>query len=275
VLDSAANEAAAQPPLPALGPGQYYYQKKVVMQNCSFELSDPDGSSTQIDFVSPIDAETWTALDGSGLERNTPIGSGHFQTPEEQSIWQASGEPNECIETTNTETVPPSTPDDPGVAMLPSDPNILANLIAAGRVDDAGRVSPGNGHCPSQNGDADQVVPTGAICNVAAQFDIVNNLLGSPEAAAKLGPVLYRILAQLPGVEIIGSQTDAIGRSGTAIEDPSSGDVVVLDSTTGTLLETETLATTKVFPGVSPGTVLQSVTFATVGIVGSAGSVPG
>ena len=96
----------------------------------------------------------------------------------------------------------------------------LAALIAAGRVTDAGRLTTGTGHCPSQNGESAQVFVHGQVCSVTAQFDIVNNLLELPVASNKLGPVLYRILAQLPGVEVIGTRTDALGRSGTAIEDP-------------------------------------------------------
>jgi hypothetical protein len=274
VLVNAAGVAAAQPTLPALNPGQYYYEKTVYLQNCTFVEQGAD-AATGLVYLSPIASETWTTLDGSGSEQSAPQGPGHFQTSKEQAIWAASGQPNECIQTSSTRDVPPSTPDDPGITSLPADPTALGALIAAGRVSDIGQVSAGNGRCPSQNGDSKQVFAPGQVCNVAAQFDIVNNLLGAPEAPTKVGPVLYQILAQLPGVEIIGTQTDALGRSGTAIEDPNSGDVVVLDRTNGSLLETETLATTKTSsPGVPVGAVLQSTTFGAVGIVNASGVVP-
>jgi hypothetical protein len=87
--------------------------------------------------------------------------------------------------------------------------------------------------------------------------------------------VLYRILAQLPGVEVIGTRTDALGRSGTAIEDPSSGDVVVLNATTGTLLEIETYSTdTHAVAGVPTDSVLQSTTFGGVNVVNADGALP-
>ena len=75
--------------------------------------------------------------------------------------------------------------------------------------------------------------------------------------------------------ERFGQHTDAVGRTGTAIQDPSSGDVVVIDTVTGTLLETETIATGKThFRGVPPGTVTGAVTYVTVAVVNAEGSTP-
>jgi hypothetical protein len=152
-------------------------------------------------------------------------------------------------------------------------------LIAAGRVDDVGRVAPSATACPSKNGNAPQIYVDGEVCNVAAQFDIVNNLLVSPQGPAKLGAVLYQVMAELPGVKLIGSRTDAIGRTGTAIEDPSSGDVLVLDPTTGALLETETLVTRSapmagVAPGLPIGTAINANTYGPHGVVNGEGLTP-
>ena len=277
VLDRAAQAAAAQAVLPPLSSGQYYYEQSVILQNCGFGVPNAAGSPTPVFYLSPIVSETWTAANGSGSEQSAPQGSGHFQSSADQALWAASGQPNPCIQTTSTRTIAPSTPDEPGVTLLPSDPTTLGALLAAGRVNDVGQVSSSSpkGGCPSQNGDSAQVFAPGQVCNIAAQFDIVNNLLTFPVAPLILGPVLYHVLAQLPGVAIIGSRTDALGRSGTAIEDPSSGDVVVLDPSTGRLLETETLATTATAsPGVPVGTVLDSVTYATGGVANALGSAP-
>jgi hypothetical protein len=133
--------------------------------------------------------------------------------------------------------------------------------------------------CPSKNGTAPQIYVSGQICSVTAQFDIVNNLLASPEGPAKLGGVLYQVMSELPGVKIIGTRTDALGRTGTAIEDPSSGDVLVLDPSTGSLLETETLSTGRVptagaSPGLKTGTVLSSNTYGPHGVVDGEGQTP-
>jgi hypothetical protein len=277
VLDRAAQAAAAQAVLPPLGSGQYYYEQTMILQNCGFGVPNSEGTQTPVFYLSHIVSQTWTAANGSGREQIAPQGSGHFLSSADQALWAASGLPNHCVHKTITRTIAPSTPDEPGVTLLPSDPATLGALLAAGRVNDVGQVSPSSpkGGCPSQSGDSAQVFAPGQVCNVAAQFDIVNNLLTFPVAPLILGPVLYHVLAQLPGVEIIGSRTDTIGRSGTAIEDPSSGDVVVLDPTTGLLLETETLATNATArSGVPVGTVLDSVTYATGGVANALGSVP-
>jgi hypothetical protein len=276
VLIKAAQVAAAQTVLPPLGSGQYYYEKTVILQNCSFGWNDNlSDESAQAVYLTPTASQFWTTSDGSGSVESAPQGPGHFQTAAEQMAWAKSGAPNECIEPASTTHYQPSVDREPGIPFLPSGPTTLAALIAAGRVTDAGQLRPGTGHCPSQNGESTQVFVPGQVCSVAAQFDIVNNLLELPEASHKLGPVLYRILAQLPGVEIIGTRTDALGRTGTAIEDPSSGDVVVLDTTTGALLEIETLSTTKLaVAGVPAGSVLNSTTFGDVRVVNADGTVP-
>ena len=91
---------------------------------------------------------------------------------------------------------------------------------------DDGQLSADNTQCPSLASD----YPEGAtVCSVSEQFDIAANLLVAPEGPEHVGPALYQILTQLPGVEEIGQQTDALGRSGTAIEDPSTGWAFVID----------------------------------------------
>jgi hypothetical protein len=276
VLIKAAQAAAVQTVPPPLGPGQYYYEKTVVLLNCSFGWNDNlSEESAQAVYLTPSASQFWTASDGSGSVKSSAQGPGHFQTSAEQTAWAKSGAPNECIEPASTTHYQPSIDREPGLPSLPSNPSALAALIAAGRVSDAGQVTSDTGRCPSQNGEAPQIFAPGQACSVAAQFDIVNNLLELPEASNKLGPVLYRILAQLPGVEVIGTRTDALGRTGTAIEDPNSGDVVVLNATTGTLLEIETLSTAKLaVVGVPTGSVLDSTTFGGVSVVDTDGALP-
>ncbi len=274
------NEAAARAtlaPIRTPGPGQYFYQESLSLQNCTF-LSGVEGSASgEFVYLTPMITQTWTAADGSGVERRTPQGPGHFQTHEEATRFAANGQSNPCVQIDQTTPIPRSTPQQPGVSDLPSDAQTLKSLIAAGRVDDVGQVASSATSCPSRNGNAPQVYVSGEVCSVAAQFDIVNNLLVLPEGPVKLGAVLYQVVAELPGIKIIGSQTDGLGRTGTAIEDPSSGDVLVLDPTTGALLETETLVTqTTPMAGASAGlpigTVLNSTTYGPSGVVHSEGA---
>ena len=279
LLNEAAVRAALEPQIPPLGPGQYFYQQTVTLQNCTFISPAGQGASTEFVYITPMVVETWTTANGSGIERSTPQGPGHFQTAEEATRFASSGLTNGCVQVAHTRSIPASTPQHPGVAALPTNPQTLEALIASGRLNDVGQVAATATTCPSKNGAAPQIYVNGEVCSVAAQFDIVNNLLASPEGPAKLGGVLYQVMSELPGVKIIGTRTDAIGRTGTAVEDPSSGDVLVLDKTTGALLETQTLTTgsapqSGATPGLPIGTVLNSTTYATSGLVSGEGVTP-
>jgi hypothetical protein len=124
--------------------------------------------------------------------------------------------------------------------------------------------------CPSVPSSSE---PQRDPCSTASQFKTAVNLLSFPTAPQRLGAVLYEILAKLPGVMVIGSQVDALGRSGTAIEDPSSGNVFVLDPSTGDFLEWEQLATTS-SPGIAAGSLESAETFGPVSIVSGLGTLP-
>jgi hypothetical protein len=144
-----------------------------------------------------------------------------------------------------------------------------------------GDVSASAKHCPVHSVDSSSEVPPGDMCSVADQFFIAANLLFYPDGQAKLGAARYRVLAQLAGVIVIGQRTDALGRTGTAIEDPGSGQVFVLDPTTGALLEEQVLATHQnASQGVSgtfrvrPGTVLSTATLGPVSVVNDLGNLP-
>jgi hypothetical protein len=267
VLNQAAAAAATQPPLPALGAGQYYYQANIELQGCTMQL--PDGSA--VNYLAPDTHKNWVASDGTGSVQLVPDPGGRWQTPKDEARWQAAGSPrNDCNPSTGM--LPLSS--DAAILALPTDPKVLESLIAQGRIDDIGQVLPPQGSCvPSQTAPG---AATGTdSCTTARQFDLVNNLLTSPVAVNKLGAVLYQILSQLPGVELIGTRTDSLGRTGTAVEDPSSGDVIVLDPSTGTLLETQSLAREVNPDGVTPGTVVGSVTFGPVSVVNGLGTLPG
>jgi len=253
VLTRAAMAATNQPPLPALGAGQYYYQANIEVQGCSGQL--PDG--TFVRYQSPETHKNWVASDGTGSVQLVAEPGGRWLTPQDQAKWQAAGSPrNDCAVTTGL--LPLSS--DAAILALPTDPKALGALITQGRIDDIGQVLPPQDQCSKTD-----------ACTTASEFDVVNNLLGSPVAVNRLGAVLYQILSQLPGVEVIGMRTDALGRTGTAVEDPSSGDVIVLDPSTGVLLETQSLGLAN---STLPGTVVGSVTFGPIAVVNGLGSLP-
>lgn len=257
VLTQAAAAATNQPPLPALGAGQYYYQANIEVQGCTMQL--PDDSAVY--YQDPETHKNWVASDGTGSVQLVAEPGGRWLTPQDQAKWQAAGSPrNGCAVTSGL--LPLAS--DAAILALPTDPKVLGSLIAQGRIDDIGQMLPPQDQCTGTD-----------ACTTAREFDLVNNLLTSPVAVSKLGAVLYQILSQLPGVEVIGTRTDALGRTGTAVEDPSSGDVIVLDPSTGTLLETQSLAQVMNPDGVTPGTVIGSVTFGPVSVVNGLGTLPG
>jgi hypothetical protein len=265
-LLKAAAAASSQPSLPTLGAGQYYYQANIEQQLCVWPLSG--GKKGVVNYLDPNTHENWVAADGTGSVRLVADPGGHWLTPQDQAKWQAAGSPKNYCSLTS-----PLLPlgSDAATMALPTNPTELGSLIAAGRVDDVGKILPSPGPCGKATTSLNQNNPA---CSIGQQFDVVNNLLTSPLAVHKLGAVLFHILSQLPGVELIGTRTDALGRSGTAVENPSSGDVLVLDPSTGTLLETQSLALVGNTLGVAPGTVIGSVTFGPISVVNGLGRRP-
>jgi hypothetical protein len=73
-------------------------------------------------------------------------------------------------------------------------------------------------------------------------WEIVKGLLGGTPASPDLRAALWQVAATIPGVESVGSTTDALGRPGVALERTSDyqgwgTDRLVVDTTTGRLLE--------------------------------------
>ncbi|MEU0806252.1 CU044_5270 family protein [Streptomyces sp. NPDC005970] len=99
---------------------------------------------------------------------------------------------------------------------LPTDPKALASLL------------------PSANSAGGKVKST---------FDNATALLGQSPARPELRAALYRVLADLPGVEVTGPAEDITGRRGTALEWTTDSTTVrlIINPKTGDLLEeTET-----------------------------------
>jgi len=263
-LLQAAAAAASPTPLPPLGAGQYYYQGNIEQQLCTSPL--PGGAGVA-NFLNPNTHENWVATDGTGSVRLVADPGGHWLTPRDQAKWQATGSPNECSITSPLLALT----SEAAILALPTDPTVLGSLIADGRVNDVGQILPSPGPCAQA---ATPLNQNSASCGINRQLDVVNNLLTAPMAVRRLGAVLFQIVAQLPGVELIGTRTDALGRTGTAVENPGSGDVLVLDPSTGTLLETQSLALAGNTLGVPTGTVVGSVTFGPIAVVNGLGTLP-
>lgn len=87
-----------------------------------------------------------------------------------------------------------------------------------------------------------------------AVFDTIGDLLVSP-ASPEVRQALYRVAAGLPGVRLVGTVTDGIGRTGTAVERGDGRSTVryIIDPSSGELLETVVIAN-RDLPAVPAGT---------------------
>jgi hypothetical protein len=274
--------ADRQPLIPSLSAGQYYFERNVSTYNqmCQLQKESTGSSILQsgeyfpneplVNYVSTQIRQSWAQNDNAGGVQVTPTG-GSWPSAAAKTQWVSLGSPSlsTCVPPSIPfQTIPaasaayPTLPDS-GVGYLPKDPSALATLLSEGRVDDIGNLLI-KGFCSTQS-----------PCSTASQFDVATNLLSQPEGPSLLGPVLYQILAKLPGVVEIGSVTDALGRTGTAIEDPTTGDVFVIDPSNGTLLEQETLTTSANAGGPrTPGSLLYSETYGPLQISNGLGNQP-
>jgi hypothetical protein len=111
---------------------------------------------------------------------------------------------------------------------------------------------------------------------------ICNGLLYSATSPA-LRAALYQVLAKLPGVRLLGSRTDAIGRKGIAIamltaNIKNAEQITLIDPSTGEQLETENVHPNPLHTasGTLPaGTPMNYMLFLQRGIVNSLKDLPG
>lgn len=80
----------------------------------------------------------------------------------------------------------------------------------------------------------------------------------APQRAA-----LYRALAIVPGIQLVGAVTDPLGRHGEAIAYTDYGikDELIFDPKTATMLEERTIATARNPQGLAAGTITSSTTY--------------
>jgi hypothetical protein len=280
----------SQPPIPTLGAGQYYYEsvhetgisacRVVTLPNGSINLEAGVTSGQPfLVYVESWDQESWTTVNNSGGVRDVN-GTGHFINSAQQSQWLADGSPSlaNCAGPLATSTISPTTSapgDGSGLLTLPTSPSALGSLIAQGRVNPYGVVSPTNVMCPTTAGGGVPTPGANGQCSTAAQFDIASALLQQTEGPQLVGPALFQILAKLPGVSDVGSVTDAEGRVGVGIEYTGAGHstVFVIDPTSGQLLEEQSLASNSTLAtgGISAGTVTSTITYGTLSVVSGLG----
>ncbi len=122
----------------------------------------------------------------------------------------------------------------------------------------------------------------------ASAFEVIADRLLFASTSPTLRAALYRVIAHLPGVELLGWQTDRIGRRGIAVAIPHAevGDEatrreLLFDPSTSEPLQTQLVQMAPLapeVPGAAPmprGTVLGYTVFIKRGVVNSIEDLPG
>ena len=262
-LTRLARVAADQPPASPLPAGDYLYTASVGVELISQVhdqqptpgASGPSGAAQQtFSVLAPVTRQVWIAADGSGRLLQS-YGTPSFLTPTDRAAWVADGEPAVLQPSSNVDSLEAKGAlSGPNLAGLPTDPTALLADIEARKVEDA---------------------PAGE----SYTFKIVGDLLRETDASPALRAALYKAAAEIPGVALVGTVSDAVGRSGTAVAYTGNGerDELIFDPTTSALLGEEVVVTD---PSqlcqldVSVGTVISETSYVTTGVVNSTSDVP-
>lgn len=218
VLLRAARAAAKQPATAPPAPGQFVYSKSEgVLGNTTAPVGGQPFNTVQ-----QYTRQQWIGPDGSGriLQiAKTP----QLATSVDRAAWIADGKPNLVDSTGNI-----NGKWGPGglyyldLSNVPTDPAALKQLIEQRKLESG---PPGD----------------------AETFTIIGDLLRDSYAPPAVRSALYTIAAQLPGVTLIGTTHDQLGRSGTAVGYRSNGDTreLILDPHTSALLAEQTIDDTR------------------------------
>jgi hypothetical protein len=268
--------------LPALAAGQYYYQASQVSLVCSFGGTNMAPGEPLLTYIANGTMQSWTAADGSGKVVITPSAVGadgsHFATPGDEARWVALGKPFiPCAfgDSSNKLAGNPANANNQStyggyittvggyggfgltlasssqtsllsattsINNLPENVATISSLLAAGQINTDGSVSSTPQTCPVLDG------PSGLAtgCTPSEQLSVIELLIQLPDASAKLGSVLYQVLANLPNAQLVGSVTTTNGDIGTAVQVPQGGNQafqVVLNPATGALVSCTELST--------------------------------
>jgi hypothetical protein len=271
-LHQLANVASTSTPV-VLRSGQYLYSKIQTVQGETFALgSNKPSRQFDITFVETI--QRWQASNGTGRELITYNTKPQFTTPASRAGWIASGRPSI--------TPPTNTPSGqleislaslgigkiPNVSALPTNPSALQAAIR-------GR---GKGVPSSVRDNVDNSTTPAGVFGTAAGILETPSVGSSPS----LRSALFEVMANVPGVKLLGRVTDRMGRVGIGVAAPQSdGDrtEIIVDAATGQILQTEDVvvdsgkitAGVKKYFGDARGQVFSWTDFFNTGVTNSVG----
>jgi hypothetical protein len=247
----AAHQEAVAPPTS----GQYVYTKSVGTQYVTYV---PGNGLASFLYGIPQTRQAWIGTDGSGRLAQTP-GEIAFPTAADRAAWVAAGSPKlEGATDRGDQSFGSGGLHYFDLSGLPTDPAKLQALVEARTVEGG----------PSGDWET---------------FAILGDMLKETYASPALRAAVYDIAANLPGVEFVGTTTDASGRSGIGVAYTHGGtrDELIFDPKTSALLgENEVIVDPSQLGdgGMGPvgpaGSLLYSVVFLGSGIVDSTTATP-
>jgi RNA polymerase sigma-70 factor (ECF subfamily) len=192
LLHRAALAARQERSLGALEPGQYLYTKSVDAYLATAGGTRPDGTTWQYSVLVPHVREIWLAADDTGWLHESG-GDPTLLSERDRQAWIADGRPNmgTGISSTRLGGGPGENTKMPSLD-LPSDPDALYTQLH--------EEADGNG-----NG----VYPE--------MFTLIGDALRENYTTPAQRAALYDVAARLPGIQLAGRTTDAVGRPAVAV----------------------------------------------------------
>lgn len=198
VLREAAKVAATQEPV-APGPGQYLFtrSKSAYLSAVGYDpdCQRPPCEATETwSVLVPSVRESWISFDGSRRGRvREVLGKPRFVSADQRAGWVAAGSPS-LPRTGQVEDSGLSSGGMLDASELPTDPVELRHLIEARKI--RGVEGP-----PGE----------------AETFTLIGDMLREAYLPSDVRAAIYRLTAELPGVELLGEVHDPVGRLGTGI----------------------------------------------------------
>ena len=181
LLHKAAQAALAQPGFDDLGPGQYIYTKSVELGMTIFPIGEHDSYS----ILTPSTNEVWLSSNRSGLMHYSP-GKSTFVSERDRLLWIKAGRP-QITHTDGYMRIPHDSTEN-----LSSDADTLfAQLEKQARGKGSGLYT--------------------------EMFVLIGDSLRSRFTTPAQRNALFEVASRLPGVELAGNVTDAVGRAGIGV----------------------------------------------------------
>jgi hypothetical protein len=218
-----------------LGPGQYLYSEIEALQGAGF-FTGKHPAADQFDITYRKTVQEWQAASGAGREVVTYDSPPTFTTPASRAGWVLSGRPS---------IAPPS--DEPNGSNEWSW-SASSKFAARPPSDSTLPIRVGKLQVLLQHGGRD--LPKSLVANVdtlstpAGTFGAAAEILETPSTGStpELRSALYKVMADVPGVQLLGRAIDRVGRTGIEIAaPPSDGErtQLIINPSTGNILQTE------------------------------------